>query len=286
MSKEVSQFDLQKYYPEELEILSVAEEKEELILFMKSRSISYTCPNCGCKTDQYHGAHRRKVQDLPMLGKRVMLHITLHEFQCSNPNCSTSSVSENFHGFLNAYSRMTERLVDFILTVALETSCEASARILKTMKIKISGDTIIRLLLHRYSKQTTPICGAKIGVDDFAYKKRQTYGTVIVEEETHQVIAVLDGRDGSTLKEWLKQNKQVTMITRDRANAYTKAIEEVLPHAIQIADRFHLHQNLLEAIRKVIGKEIPITTTIASESNSIGMESSFEPIEVKKNSRK
>ena len=50
MSKEVSQFDLQKYYPEELEILSVAEEKEELILFMKSRSISYTCPNCGCKT--------------------------------------------------------------------------------------------------------------------------------------------------------------------------------------------------------------------------------------------
>ena len=286
MSKEVSQFDLQKYYPEELEILSVAEEKEELILFMKSRSISYTCPNCGCKTDQYHGTHRRKVQDLPMLGKRVMLHITLHEFQCSNPNCSTSSVSENFHGFLNAYSRMTERLVDFILTVALETSCEASARILKTMKIKISGDTVIRLLLHRYSKQTTPICGAKIGVDDFAYKKRHTYGTVIVEEETHQVIAVLDGRDGSTLKEWLKQNKQVTMITRDRANAYTKAIEEVLPHAIQIADRFHLHQNLLEAIRKVIGKEIPITTTIASESNFIGMESSFEPKEVKKNSRK
>ena len=188
MSKEVSQFDLQKYYPEELEILSVAEEKEELILFMKSRSISYTCPNCGCKTDQYHGTHRRKVQDLPMLGKRVMLHITLHEFQCSNPNCSTSSVSENFHGFLNAYSRMTERLVDFILTVALETSCEASARILKTMKIKISGDTVIRLLLHRYAKQTTPICGAKIGVDDFAYKKRHTYGTVIVEEETHQVM--------------------------------------------------------------------------------------------------
>ena len=72
------------------------------------------------------------------------------------------------------------------------------------------------------------------------------------------------------------------MITRDRANAYTKAIEEVLPHAIQIADRFHSHQNLLEAIRKVIGKEILITTTIASESNSIGMESSFEPKEVKK----
>ena len=183
---------------------------------------------------------------------------------------------------MNAYSRMTERLVDFILTVALETSCEASDRILKTMNIKISGDTVIRLLLTRYSKQTTPICGAKIGVDDFVYKKRHTYGTVIVEEETHQVIALLDGRDGSTLKEWLKQNKQVTMVTRDRANAYTKAIEEVLPHAIQIADRFHLHQNLLEAIRKIIGKEIPSTITIASESSSVTMESFSEPKEIKK----
>ena len=284
MLKEASQLDLQKYYPEELEILSIAEDEDNITLFMKSRSISYICPNCGCKTDQYHGTHRRKVQDLPILGKRVMLQITLHEFQCLNPNCPTSSVSENFHGFLNAYSRITERLVDFILTVALETSCEASARILKTMNIKISGDTVIRLLLTRYSKQTTPICGAKIGVDDFAYKKRHTYGTVIVEEETHQVIALLDGRDGSTLKEWLKQNKQVTMVTRDRANAYTKAIEEVLPHAIQIADRFHLHQNLLEAIRKIIGKEIPSTITITSESSSVTMESFSEPKEIKKKS--
>lgn len=282
MSKEGSCFDLQNYYPKELEIFSISEDAKEITLFMKSCSVCYTCPNCGCKTDQFHGTHRRKVQDLPMLGKCVMLYITLHEFQCINPNCSTSSISENFHGFLNAYSRMTERLVDFILTIALETSCEATARILKTMKIKISGDTVIRLLLNRYSKQESPICGARIGIDDFAYKKRHTYGTVIVEEETHQVIAILDGRDGNTLKEWLKQNKQVTTITRDRANAYTKAIEEVLPNAIQIADRFHLHQNLLEAVRKVMEKEIPVTTSISLEDNSIQIKSSSHEKAVKK----
>ena len=143
---------------------------------------------------------------------------------------------------------------------------------------------MIRLLLHRYSEQDTPICGARIGVNDFAYKKRHTYETVVVKEETRHIIAILDGRDGSTLKEWLKQNKQVTMVTRDRANAYTKAIEEVLPHAIQIADRFHLHQNLLEAIRKIIGKEIPSTITITSESSSVTMESFSEPKEIKKKS--
>ena len=103
-----------------------------------------------------------------------------------------------------------------------------------------------------------------------------------MDEETHRVAAILDGRDGVTLKEWLKQNKQVTMVTRDRANAYTKAIEEVLPHAIQIADHFHLHQNLLEAVRKVMEKEIPVTTTILFEMISVPTESSFEKKEFKK----
>ena len=99
-------------------------------------------------------------------------------------------------------------------------------------------------------------------MDDVSFKKRHTYGTIIVDEETHQPIASLDGRDGSELKEWLTQNKHVTTITRDRASAYAKAVEEILPNAMQIADRFHLHQNLLDAIKKILGKEIPVTTVI------------------------
>lgn len=40
------------------------------------------------------------------------------------------------------------------------------------------------------------------------------------------------------------------IVTRDRASAYAKVIKEELPDAMQIADRFHLHQNFLEAIKK------------------------------------
>ena len=59
-----------------------------------------------------------------------------------------------------------------------------------------------------------------------------------------------DGMD-LPLKAWLTQNKQVTTVTRDRASAYAKAVEEILPDCMQIADRFHLHQNLLEAVKSV-----------------------------------
>ncbi len=71
---------------------------------------------------------------------------------------------------------------------------------------------------------------------DFSFKKRHKYGTIIVDEETHAPVAVLEGRDEKTLKAWLEQNKHVTTITRDRASAYARAIEEVLPDAMQIAD--------------------------------------------------
>ena len=75
-------------------------------------------------------------------------------------------------------------------------------------------------------------------------------------------MAILDGRDGKTLKEWLSKNKHVKAVTRDRASAYSAAIKEILPDAMQIADRFHLHQNLLEAIRNTISSVLLVDIRI------------------------
>ena len=105
-----------------------------------------------------------------------------------------------------------------------------------------------------------------IGIDDFSFKKRYNYGTIIVDERTHNPIAILDGRDGKSLLKWLKENRHIKVITRDRASAYAKVIEEELPGAMQIADRFHLHENLLHAIKKALYKEIP--SSIKIENNS------------------
>lgn len=125
------------------------------------------------------------------------------------------------------------------------------------MNLHISGDSVIRFLTERYETQPTPVCGETIGVDDFAFKKRSRYGTVIVDEATHKPVAVLNGRDNNTLKDWLRQNRQVKRVTRDRAGAYASAIGEILPDAMQIADRFHLHQNLLEAVQNALKSAVP-----------------------------
>lgn len=157
---------------------------------------------------------------------------------------------------------MTGHYADFICTLALETNCEGCSRICKSMNLKTSGDSVIRLLTKRYKLQEEHKCSSVIGVDDFAFKKRHAYGTIIVDEATHKPVAILDGRDGSTLKEWLVKNKHVKTVTRDRASAYASAIQEILPDAMQIADRFHLHQNLLEAIRNTVNSTVPVDIKI------------------------
>ncbi|WP_252235083.1 hypothetical protein [Clostridium sp. ZS1] len=88
------------------------------------------------------------------------------------------------------YSRMTERLSDFLCTLALETSCEGAARIAQNMNIKVSGDTIIKILLKKYDEMKINTCSSTVGIDDFAFKKRHNYGTIIVDEKTHKPIAI------------------------------------------------------------------------------------------------
>ena len=84
-------------------------------------------------------------------------------------------------------------------------------------------------------------------------------------KKAHKPIVILDGRDGKTLSSQLKDNNYIKVVTRDRASAYAKVIEQELQCAMQIADRFHIHQNLLKAIKKVLYKEISSTIKIEND---------------------
>ena len=253
-----SSIDLQNFYPDELAILYIIEKEDSITICMQSKSIKFTCPDCNTVSHKHHGTYHRRVQDLPIFQKTVWLDINAYEYSCKNPVCKVESTAETFDGFLRFQKRMTERCMTFICMLALETSCESSAKICKYLGIRTSGDSVIRMLLDYAEHHPVPVCGDCIGVDDFAYKKGQNYCTVIVNEKDHSIIDILEGRDAQTLKEWLKHNKQVRTVTRDRSSAYAKAIAEELPDAMQIADRFHLHQNLMECVKDILNMKLPV----------------------------
>ena len=253
--------DLSKFYPASLKIIQVEDKEKEVHIIIKSQTHVQNCPSCKQGCNEYHSTYRRKIQDLPILGKTVYIHLTAYRYYCCNGECKQKVFCETVDGFFEYKKRMTLRLEDFVIALAINTSCEGASQVCRIIGISISGDTLIRKVIRKAEKME-PVKTDIIGVDDWAYKKGSTYGTIIVDGRTHKPIDLLDGRDGKSLKEWLKQNKQVKIVTRDRASAYASAISEILPEAMQVADRFHLHQNLLVAIKNTTAQELPLKVKI------------------------
>lgn len=84
------------------------------------------------------------------------------------------------------------------------------------------------------------------------FRKGHQYGTILVDLERHQPIALLPDRKAATLAEWLIQHPGVEVLSRDRFFAYKSGMNQGAPDAIQVADRFHLVQNLGETDEEAI----------------------------------
>lgn len=95
----------------------------------------------------------------------------------------------------------------------------------------------------------------KLGVDDFAWRKGQRYGTILVDLDQHQPISLLSDREATTLAEWLRQHPGVQVLSRDRSKSYKQVISQGAPDAVQVADRFHLLQNLSEVLERFLATQ-------------------------------
>jgi transposase len=134
--------------------------------------------------------------------------------------------------------------------IAFGLGGEAGARLATQLQMLVSADTLLRLI-RKWSppKPPTP---KKVGVDDWALRKRVTYGTIVVDLETHQPIDLLEDRTSAVLKAWLLEHQQIEVIARDRSGEYASGATEGAPQAIQVADRFHLLQNLKQMLDRLL----------------------------------
>src|SRR6266568_771692 len=92
-----------------------------------------------------------------------------------------------------------------------------------------------------------------LGIDDFAWKKRFRYGTLLVDLERRKIIEVLPDRESATVEKWLKEHPDVEVVSRDRGKDFRKAATLAAAQAQQVVDRFHLVRNLAETLQVVLG---------------------------------
>lgn len=106
-----------------------------------------------------------------------------------------------------------------------------------------------------------------ICIDDFAFKKRYSYGTVMVDLDTHKIIDIIATRETTAVATWLKTYPNLEVVSRDGAQTYSSAATNACPNAIQVSDRFHLLKNLSEATERYMRRlfpsrlEIPVTVS-------------------------
>ena len=230
------------------------ETEDCLHIYIKSKQHSGICPTCGKTSTSLHATYTRKLQDTPIHCKQTYLHANVYKFNCENPECDCKVFTEALP-FAKASQVRTDALNTLILATSMFLSNEGASKVLALLGVKVSNDTIQRLY-DRIEFVDNPDV-EEIGIDDVAIRKGQTYATAIYDLKDHHLIALLNGRDGIPLKEWLKSHNKIRLVARDRASAYASAISEILPDCVQVADRFHLLQNLLGYMKDIFKEEMP-----------------------------
>lgn len=240
-------------------IYRTEETDDRIDIFLKSSVHSCKCPLCGTRSSDLHATYERTLQDVPIRCKPTYVHVNVFKYDCVNTECRQKVFMEPL-SFASASQVRTDSLNALVLAMAMFMSNEGASTVLSLMGVAISNDTIQRLY-DRIEFKDDPDVEA-VGIDDVAMRKGQKYATAIYDLKDHHMIALLEGRDGAPLKEWLKGHKKIRLVARDRASAYASAISEVLPECTQVADRFHLMQNLLDKMKDIFKNEIPSTIFI------------------------
>ncbi|GGU48788.1 hypothetical protein GCM10010289_81640 [Streptomyces violascens] len=218
-----------------------------LVVEAVSTSRPGRCPDCRRRASRVHSSYQRRLSERPVESQRVVVRLRVRRYFCDRRNCSRKTFAEQIEGLTERYRRSSVGLKTWLRTIASELGSRAGERLCRRLRLAAGRTRLLGLLEAPEVPRRSP---RVLGVDEFAFRKGCTYGTILVDVEAGTVVDVLPDRTSETFAAWLREHPGAEIICRDRASAYTRAVREAAPGALEVADRWHLLQNLSAAVEK------------------------------------
>jgi transposase len=233
--------------PPGLAVERVVPSPDQITIVTSLRAATAACPGCHQHSARIHAHYQRRLMDLPWQGCPAVLLVRVRRFRRGNPSCPRQTFAEPLGAAAARSARRTARLESVQCQLGFALGGEAGARLAGRLTMPASPDTLLRLV-HR-AVVPLPPTPRVLAVDDWAWRRGQNYGSILVDLERNKVVDLLPDRETDTLSAWLRRHGGIEIVARDRAGAYADAARQGAPDAMQVADRWHLLRNLGEAVQ-------------------------------------
>jgi transposase len=239
--------------PKGILIDQVEQAGTKLTVTVISTRTEAVCPGCGHPSEHIHSQYQRTVRDVPSGGRQVVLRLCVRKFFCLSLCCERMVFAERFPDLVQPWARCSNRLLEALKAIGLAASAEVSERLTPQLGMPVKAPT---LLCYLRTIQDPPQADVTIlGMDDFAMKRGDKYGTILINIQTGKPLDLLADRTAEAVMPWLASHPEIQVVSRDRASAYADAVSQVLPHATQVADRYHLVQNLRDHLQQFLDRK-------------------------------
>ncbi len=254
----------QRISPAGLVIDGIALEADRMLITAHPSAADAACPDCGLASTRIHSRYERRLRDLPSHGHAVHLRVQVRRFRCGNAECPRQIFGEPLaENVAPRGARRTSRLEGIVHHLGVTLGGRPAARLARRLMLPVSRDTLLRVVRRRAMPTETGV--RVLGIDDFAWKRGQRYGTLLCDLEQRRIIDLLPDRETATVETWLAAHPGITVVSRDRGAGYGHAASRAAPQAMQVADRWHLMENASAAFLNAVRQSMrSIRRTLAS----------------------
>lgn len=221
--------------------------------FYASCSLDYgVCPYCSHVSRKVHSRYFRTMQDLSILGERVILHLEVRKFFCFNEACRRKTFAEQPGTEVFRYRRRTCRCERAVARLGISSSSNSAGYLLGHLGIHISSSTVLRDLHRMHPSSYEDV--SETGVDDWAWRKGTACGSIIVDYANRWPIDLLGDRGMESFQLWMEKHEKVHIVSRDRSTDYSSAIASTGRPITEVADKFHLIKNITDRMTKLVAE--------------------------------